>query len=202
MSTPFVAGLITGQLEIYPPLSAVEQIEPQPAAIVVLSGNRYDNAYEYSGETIGSETLARVRYGAYLQRKTGLPILVSGGLPGEEFGLTLAELMAEVLQEEMNAGVVWLEDRSRTTAENAFYSRTVLAKKNIDRIFLVTDAWHLLRAKLIFEKAGFEVHAAPTSFIGRKDLQPGTLLPKPRSLSTSRASLRELGAYLWYEMRY
>ena len=48
-------------------------------AIVVLGGGRYDEAPEYGDDTISLAGLRRVRYAAVLQRRTGLPVLVSGG---------------------------------------------------------------------------------------------------------------------------
>lgn len=202
LSTSFIAGLIADQLEVYPPLQSANEIVPKPAAIVVLSGNRNENAIEYSGETVGKQTLARIRYGAHLQRLTGLPILVSGGIPGEASGLTLAQLMAQVLREELNAGEIWLESRSTTTAENAFFSKSVLAQRNIDRIFLVTDAWHMPRSVFIFEKAGFDVIPAPTAFAGNVPLEYSTLLPRAGGLLTSRQTIREFGGIAWYRIRH
>jgi hypothetical protein len=34
---------------------------------------------EYGGDTLGRLTLERVRYGARVAKKTGLPVLVAGG---------------------------------------------------------------------------------------------------------------------------
>ena len=200
LSAPYFAAMIADQVETYPPLESVEQIDLKAGAIVVLAGGRTENADEYSGETVNMHTMTRLRYAAILQRKTGLPILVSGGIPGEISGMTLAQLMDRVLREELNSAEVWLEDRSRTTAENAYFSRAVLAEKNIDRIFLVTQAWHMPRAVFIFEKAGLDVIPAPTASTGQVPLKFDTVLPSASGLLISRQSIREIGSMLWYRI--
>lgn len=202
MSAPYFAGHIVDQLETYPYLKNEELGARNAGAIVILAGGRKRNAQEYNGETVSTQTMARLRYGAHLQRSTGLPILVSGGIPGEESGLTLAQLMAQVLRDELNAGEVWLEDKSRTTAENAFFSQAALTKKNIGRVYLVTHAWHLPRSVSIFEQAGLEVIPAPTAAGGKVPLKLKTLLPRPSGLMISRQSIREIGGMIWYRIRY
>jgi uncharacterized SAM-binding protein YcdF (DUF218 family) len=76
LSTPYVEGIMMEQLQIYSaitPSHIGEQVKQSKAsAIVVLSANSYKNAPEYGHDTAGEATLARVRYGAYLYRKTVL----------------------------------------------------------------------------------------------------------------------------------
>lgn len=57
-----------------------------------------------------------------------------------------------------------LEDRSRTTDENARYSRDVLKPQPGQRWLLVTSAWHMPRAVGCFRKAGFDVVAWPVDY--------------------------------------
>ncbi|TPW16080.1 MAG: hypothetical protein FD130_1097 [Halothiobacillaceae bacterium] len=79
MTTPLVAQRLLSLLERSPALTT-EQIQKSGAqVIVVLAGGRYRNAPEYGGDTVGESTLVRIRYGAWLHHKTGLPLLVSGG---------------------------------------------------------------------------------------------------------------------------
>ena len=202
MSAPFFAGKLVDQLEIYPALEVLESVEQNTAAIVVLSGDRNLNAHEYEGPTVGKTTLERIRYGAYLQRKTGLTILVSGGIPDSVTGKTLAELMAQVLLEYADVGEVWLERRSSSTVENARFSQLVLKDKGIERIYLVTQAWHMPRAVYSFENTGLEIIPAPTGFTGGIPFKFTSLLPRANGLSLSRTSLREIGALVWYRILY
>lgn len=50
-----------------------------------------------------------------------------------------------------------LEAESRNTQGNAAFSRALLAPLGVDRVLLVTSAWHLRRAVALFEREGFEV---------------------------------------------
>jgi uncharacterized SAM-binding protein YcdF (DUF218 family) len=57
-----------------------------------------------------------------------------------------------------------VEDRSRTTSENAVFSRELAKPKEGERWLLVTSAWHMPRAIGVFEKAGFPVIPYPVDF--------------------------------------
>jgi len=74
-NTPAASAWLRGQLEIYPPV-ALEH--GTAVAIVVLGADRRRDAPEYGGDTIGGFGLERLRYAAWLHKKTGLPVLVSG----------------------------------------------------------------------------------------------------------------------------
>src|SRR5688572_26734085 len=60
------------------PLDPAQAVTAQ--AIVILGGGVRLNAAEYGGDTLGQLTLERTRYGAYLAKRTGLPLLVTGGV--------------------------------------------------------------------------------------------------------------------------
>jgi uncharacterized SAM-binding protein YcdF (DUF218 family) len=59
---------------------------------------------------------------------------------------------------------VLFENRSRTTFENALYTRRLVEPKAGERWLLVTSAWHMPRAVGCFRKAGFPVTAYPVDF--------------------------------------
>jgi uncharacterized SAM-binding protein YcdF (DUF218 family) len=202
LSTPFISGQLINQLQTYPALDKYKIGSSDASAIVILSAERDRDAREYGGDTVGKNTLLRCRYGAFLQRKTGLPILVSGGRVFDEEGKGMAQLMAEVLREDFRAGEVWLEDRSRTTGENALLSKRVLTQKNIDTIYLVTQAWHMPRSVAAFEKTGLKVIPAPTAFEGRDSFRFLDLLPRASAINTSYSALHEMIGAIWYRIRY
>ncbi len=201
-STPLLSGLLLQQSQTYPALSEAEIKQAPAQAIVVLSAGRYKNAPEYGADTVGNKTLSRLRYGAYLHRQTGLPVLVSGGHVLDREGDSLAWVMANSLRDDFQIETVWLEDKSRTTAENASLSRQLLAEKNIETIFLVTHASHMPRAVAIFEQQGLQVIAAPTRFYVMQDNGFLLLLPSAEAMADSYAGLHELVGQLWYRLRY
>jgi uncharacterized SAM-binding protein YcdF (DUF218 family) len=202
LSTPLVSSHLISLVETHTALDISKLRDSEAGAIVILSSGRERNAPEYGSDTAGQHTLLRCRYGAFLQRKTGLPILVSGGRVFDKEGKSLAQVMAELLHDEFQAGDVWLEDKSLTTGQNAFLSKAFLAEKQIDTIYLVTQAWHMPRAVAVFRKAGFNVIPAPTAFEGGKPFKWLDVLPGARALFISRLAFRELAAALWYKIRY
>ncbi len=57
-----------------------------------------------------------------------------------------------------------LEGRSRTTYENALYTRDLVAPKPGERWLVVTSAAHMPRAVGVFRKAGFDVVPYPVDY--------------------------------------
>ena len=202
LSTPLISGHLINQLEIYPALDSNKIGDSSAGVIVILASERNKNAKEYGGDTVGKNTLIRCRYGAFLQRRTGLPILVSGGLVLDKGGKSLAQLMAELLKEDFKAGEVWLEDKSKTTGENALFPQKLLEQKNVDTVYLVTQAWHMPRAIVAFEKTGLKVIPAPTAFEGEKSFNTMDLLPSADAINVTRLALHEMVGAIWYRVRY
>ena len=203
LTLPIVSGSLVRWYETMPALDEAMLQQTPAQAIVVLGGGRNANAPEYQQDTVNRYSLIRLRYAAYLQRQTRLPILATGGRVYGDESVSEAELIQQVLQNEFNAKVRWIEDKSRTTFENAIDAQTVLASENINHILLVTHAMHMPRAKEAFIQAGFTVTAAPTGF-HTKSSGPfiGGLLPSASALSMANALFHEWLGRLWYWVRY
>lgn len=126
----------------------------QAQAIIVLGAGLRDSKELYGKLAVPQVGLERLRYTAYLHKQTGLPILISGSSPN---GNSEAKIMANELAEFFNTPTKWQEDKALTTIQNAQFTKAMLAKENINKIILVTNEWHMQRAKHLFEKQGFEV---------------------------------------------
>jgi uncharacterized SAM-binding protein YcdF (DUF218 family) len=102
-------------------------------------------------------------------------ILLSSGSTNEN-GVTEASVIASFLKDfGIDSARIMVEEGSRTTYENAVFSRQVAAPKAGERWLLVTSAWHMPRAVGVFEKAGFPVVPYPVDFStagGFKDQAP------------------------------
>jgi uncharacterized SAM-binding protein YcdF (DUF218 family) len=143
-------------------------------AIVVLGGGAQRDVPEYQGHVLSPESMARLMYGVHLQRATGLPIAFTGGVGwSDERGRTSeAEVAAQTLARLGLPAPKWLEDQSKDTHQNAVFTRALLKAQGIDRVAIVTHAWHMPRSQREFEAAGFaEVLPAPMGFI-RSDASP------------------------------
>lgn len=171
-------------------------------AIVILSASQNENTPEFGEAVSSEEALGRIRYGAFLHRRTRLPVLLSGGSVQGNEQRSLAETMAFDLYEGFGIKAEWLEKKSRTTAENANFSHVILGAKNKTSIILVTTSLHMMRAKWSFEKAGFSVLPAPTGFVDTKPLTANSFLPNARSLQLSSDVIHEWLGYLTYLMLY
>jgi uncharacterized SAM-binding protein YcdF (DUF218 family) len=200
MSTLAGALLLLTPLENRsPPVISAQDSGAQ--AIVVLGGGRLLNAPEYSGRDMPShQTLMRLRYAAKLHRKTGLPLLVSGGAP-EGAGEPEAVLMARSLAEDFAVPVQWIEDRSFDTAQNAAFSAPLLMQADVRRILLVTDGVHMPRSRAVFERAGMEVIPAPTALWSHAPLTPIDFLPSGEGLRRSHYALHEWIGIAWYRYK-
>ncbi|MDH2915859.1 MAG: YdcF family protein [Gallionella sp.] len=198
LSTPYVADALMHRLEGAP--YATDTRKPLADAIVVLGGGTYFHAPEYGGDTVGKETLERLRFAAKLYRETGKPLLVTGGKP---LGNSASEggQMRQVLEQEFKVPVKWVEGESDNTLENARLSYKVLKESGITRIYLVTHAWHMPRSVQAFQSAGFQVVPAPTAYTTRYATTLLTFIPSAESLLDSRWYMHEMIGMLWYQLK-
>ena len=198
LSAPYFADLLVRTLE---PASRDPVQVAGGEAIVVLAGGTYYHAPEYGIEnTVSASTLERLRYAAHLHRALQKPVLVTGGAPRGEREPE-AELMKRALKTDFGIEVKWVEPRSRNTLENARRSREMLKPAGINRIYLVTHAWHMTRAQFAFENAGFAVIPAPTGFRTRYELSVLDFMPSANALRHSSRYFHELLGLGWYHLR-
>ncbi|MBC8519432.1 MAG: YdcF family protein [Gammaproteobacteria bacterium] len=207
-STPWMMFKLAEQLETISPLQEMPVLERgQLAAIVVLGGGRYTAAPEFGRDVVGTSTLARLRYGAYLHRQTALPILVTGGTPLNE-AAPESQLMADSLRDDFAIADVWQENKSINTWEHARFVPPVLRQKGVSTVVLVTHASHLPRALRVFQSSpemeGMTIIPAPTAFTtkGKMDHGFGMWRPSAGALSKNVTFLHEWGGMLWYQIRY
>ncbi|ESQ14125.1 MAG TPA: YdcF family protein [Chromatiaceae bacterium] len=196
MSLPGLTFPLIGALERYPALDPDRLAEIDADAIVVLGATVYANAPEYGTHTVDGNSLKRTRYAAWLSRRTGLPVYVSGGAGERAAG----PAMVRVLIDEYGVAVAGLESNSRNTWENAEFTMPLLQADGMRRILLVTQAWHMPRAVAAFERLGAEVLPAPTYFVQRRS--SGTKPPWSKGYTDwlPQASACELGFYALHEL--
>ncbi|GGY06980.1 hypothetical protein GCM10007160_38040 [Litchfieldella qijiaojingensis] len=199
LATPTASYWLRQGLEPQRPIDTAEL--QQAEAIVILGGGRDFEAPEFGwGDAPNNATWRRLAYGAKLHRDSGLPILVSGGRLHDE-NVPEAELMAAALREVFDVPVAWQEGQSRTTAENARYSANILQGEGLQRVALVSQAWHLPRAMPEFTRAGLEVIPAPTEFASSPPPGLHAWLPRAYHLRHSSQALHEWLGRGVYELR-
>ncbi len=200
-STETVALSLLRSLEQdYPPVPAEEA--PLADAIVVLGGvlRTPENSERWSD--LGSAA-DRLVHAVRLYRAGRAPlVVVSGGpMPWARSSVRPAVAMAELLHEwGVPREVLLLEDGSRNTYENAIETRSLLARRGIDEILLVTSALHMPRALAVFRTAGFRAQPAATdhqSLRGPSN-SPFRGFPDVRNLMLVQIALKEhLGLWVY-----
>jgi uncharacterized SAM-binding protein YcdF (DUF218 family) len=197
---PFSHALLKS-LEISPALEPPIVLDNEQAIVVLAAGSRL-NDKEYAKAVDGSATLQRIHYGVFLHKQTKLPILVTGGNTGKE-NISEAGVMVDTLMNSYYINVKWQEDKARNTAENAIFSGAILKENGIDSVYLVTHAWHMSRAVMMFEQQGIKVTPAPTLFTPRIFSSAlSYYIPSAFALYETRIALHEYIGILWYKFRY
>jgi uncharacterized SAM-binding protein YcdF (DUF218 family) len=185
LATPAVAMLAWRAAEREPALDLNRATAAQ-AIVILATGTHRPAAPEYGdAPAAGGDLLERLAYGAYLARRTRLPVLVSGTDPE-------AQAMLTSLSRDFGVPTRWVENHSRDTFENAQLSAPILRDAGITRILLVTSASHAYRAAHEFEATGLTVLPAPTGLKAPLVLGPGAFVPQAGALRSSAEALYEL----------
>jgi uncharacterized SAM-binding protein YcdF (DUF218 family) len=157
-SSPLVAEALMASLEqAYPPQAAAQC---RPADAIVLLGGAVQPLVAGDARPRLQRGSDRVWEAARLYRAGCAPrVLVSaGGVIEPPLRAPETEAIAALL---VDLGVpraaLVLEAESRNTQDNAAFSRAALAPLKVERVLLVTSAWHLRRAAALFEREGFTV---------------------------------------------
>nr|WP_245215089.1 YdcF family protein [Pararoseomonas indoligenes] len=168
-----------------------------PEAIIVLGA---EVTHGQHGAEVGPLTLERLRAGAALQRRTGLPMLVTGGVlsPGDP---PLAALMARSLEQDFRTPARWVEARAADTRDNAVFSAAMLHQDGIEAAFVVSHAWHLPRALEAFARAGLEAVPEAPDLAAAPRFDLPHWLPRVDRLVDSWFALREWAGRLVYAIR-
>jgi uncharacterized SAM-binding protein YcdF (DUF218 family) len=192
-STPFITNILFEGLELKKGQGIAQSVIPPPEAIVVIAGpDAYFNAPEYGTDTAAPGMLMRLRYAAYLQRITGLPIAVIGG-DATGRGIAATQYMRAILENEFKIPVKLSNSQSNHTFDNAKYAAEELASEDIQSIYLVTHSWHMRRAKKAFEHAGLYITPASTGYPNHNEFTHGpySLLPRADSMALNNRLLHE-----------
>ncbi len=129
--------------------------EPADVIIVLGAGLREDGRP-------GPALTRRARHAAALWHESLAPLILCTGGQSEYYPRTEAAACREIL---LAAGLpydaILTEERSRSTEENAIYSKRLLDELSLSRLVLVSDSYHMLRAGWVFSARGLETFASP-----------------------------------------
>ena len=172
---PALAFLLLAVAPIGPAMLLVlEQRFPRPPMLpdridgILVLGGAVDPRISLSfGETVFNSSVARVLAGVALARHhpEAKLALVSG--EGEFFPVGFAESRATsgfVVEEGIPAARIILEERSRSTHENAVFAKELIRPGPAETWVLVTSAYHMPRAVASFRAVDWPVIPYPVDF--------------------------------------
>ncbi|SAK63921.1 YdcF family protein [Caballeronia ptereochthonis] len=169
-------------------------------AIVLLSAGA--DQWESGGPYVPTyDAMFRIRraaadYAACKADNRVCKVIISGGDPSHH-GQSDAEIYtSEIEALGVGAADLILEQRSRTTYENARYVEPLLRSGNYDVVLLVTSAYHMRRAQLAFNRLGLRV--IPDA--ARADKPVISFLPRRHNFRLAWRALHELGGIVQLRM--
>jgi uncharacterized SAM-binding protein YcdF (DUF218 family) len=177
-------------------------IAGRPGVVVLmLGGGREEVAPEYGVASLSPMSLERLRYGVWLSRETGAPLMFSGGLGhAAEPGTAEADVAAEIAQREFLRPLRWVEAKSRDTRETAQYSIALLRELELPQstqVVLVTHGWHMPRALRAFKeeaaraKVSWEIVPAPMGLAPPLERSALRWVPSSEGSQLVRTAVRE-----------
>lgn len=133
----------------------------RPADVLIVLGagvNDWDN-------TPTPALRHRSERAAALWREGVAPVILCSGGYSTTATVSEAEACRRVLVNEQNipAEVIFLDENSHSTLENAIFSQQMMTANDWQAAVLISDGYHLLRARWIFQNLGIDVTTTPVT---------------------------------------
>ncbi len=98
----------------------------------------------------------------YMKRYPNMKLIATGGKGSDE---TIPEALA-IKNYFLNKGIdsdrIIVEDKSKNTFENLKFSRGLIKEKGKVKVNIVTNRYHVLRAKILAKRNNFEAYGVPS----------------------------------------
>jgi len=160
------------------------QDQARPADAIVILGTQV-----YPGSIPGPSLTRRTRHAAALYHLGLAPaIICSGGQAGRETSTEAAAACNLAATLGVPPAALLLEDKSRSTEQNALDTAAIMAAHGWRTVVVVSDGYHLYRADLLFRRAGLVPFPSPAQ------VTAGPMNPIERY----GRETRELAALVWY----
>ena len=196
-SMPLVSNALGASLESeFEPVS-VEQL-PQADAIILLGGGMgaATNVYPYANIFAAAD---RAWHSARIYKAGKAPLIVPSGS-----GCDCTEVPFLV-----DLGVpreaIHVEAESRNTEENAKFVAELLKERDHPKALLVTSAWHMRRALLMYRRYAPNLEIVPAACdyectINRAQSSGIGIFPDVNAFAASSAMWKEVLGYWWYKI--
>lgn len=191
ISIPLTSDLLMHSLEYkyLPPNKLVGDV------IVVLGGGATLNSPDFSGDgNLSGSAANRLLTAARINKKTGLPIIFSGGQVFKTTGNEAEIAKRQLLDLGISGNDVITENKSLNTTENATFTKVLLTKYKYTKPILLTSAFHMYRAVINFNNSGvkgLEIYPCDYSTNKKLSINFNSFVPSSSSLNYSSIALHE-----------
>ena len=202
-SMPIISGKLIAYLESDYELIKPSKVEPADA-VVVLSGMvktiQTKNGLDYEW----GEAADRIFAGIDLFNSNKAPVLIlTGGKVPWSVGVPEGEYLRDVA---IDLGVpkkdILLTENVENTDQEAKAIKKLISLDN-PKVILVTSAFHMPRAQLVFKASGISVIPFPVDFIiGLQKLTFMDFIPSASSFAATSFFVREMIGRTYYNLKY
>ncbi|MGF6920413.1 uncharacterized SAM-binding protein YcdF (DUF218 family) [Paraburkholderia sp. UCT70] len=163
---------------------------PRTAIILLGGGTVYDHDHVLvpPRDVLSRIEVSAQNYAACKRTASTCRVIVSGGNPQRHSATEADTYLPYLLRQQVARSDIVLEQRSRTTYENARNVSVIVGQSHYDTLILVTSAYQMPRALLDFQRFGVEpqpqISSARRARIG--------VLPRFANLVAAEIALHEL----------
>lgn len=198
LSTAFGVQVLLHPLENYAEKNSVNAFEEHP--IVVLGGGL--NYYSNNQAEPSLHSLQRLVKGYQLQRKLKTNLIYSGGIAIGQEKISEADAAEEFLSSlGMDKSFYISENKAQSTFENAAYLKKWIEDNEIEKVYLVTSAYHILRSAAVFKAQNIDFLIVHSGFIYDHQFSWLDYLPNRGALTVNLSALHEWIGLAWYYIR-
>jgi uncharacterized SAM-binding protein YcdF (DUF218 family) len=212
LSNTLVSNFLLEPLE--KPYNKIFTKNTQADAVIILGGG---NVQGSANLPLTSSAYKRAIYGLFVAKTQSLPLLFSGGgfVGQESEASSFLKSMYEIdnylaiklpFSKKLEIGKfsILTEDKSLNTFQNAKFTKAKFDKIGIKKpmIYLVTSAFHMTRAKLLYEHFGFKVIPSATDFkVNHRNMVFWDLFPHMYAFEDSFLALHEYAGLFSLKLR-
>lgn len=131
--------------------------------------------------------------------KTKLPVILTGGQNFVGIGNESQAAKKQFMRLNIPADKIIIEDKSKTTIENAKNIASILKRYNFRKPVLVTSAFHMWRAMEVFKNQNIECIPYPVGYMMnmKTTINMGKFIPSTGGLSLTMTAMREIQRMLY-----
>lgn len=200
-STPFFINEVMRLCEVPP--TPISTVKPHDIGIVLTGGNTLSNKLPAENIFFGG-TSDRIAQALQLYKKGKIKkILLSGGdvpIFGETKTREIEQTAKYLIISGVPRDVIYMEDRSTNTRENAIKCAGILKKEFPNQsCILITSAFHMKRAVKCFEKVGIHVSPYGANYLSTERIWTFIdFLPGSGNMFQIQLVFREIIGYISY----